>query len=138
MNILILDDNEIEFSAPADYFVDPHDYRLDTVVQVNYPALFWEEYPKLRWDEIWIDHDLGLLNENGRTITKQIEFKGFHGHVFHEKFVITTMNPAVQRNMVSDIERYGRVELYPISFMRDLGVNRGLVIKEQQVLRRNP
>jgi hypothetical protein len=130
MNILILDDNEIIFTAPADYFVDPHDYRKDTVMQVSHPNFFWDEYYKMKWDEIWIDHDLGLPTYNGEDVTREIARRWFEGITFEEHFIVTTMNPVAAKRMMMDLRHFS-AKAIPVSFMQDLGVHRGDLIRDR-------
>lgn len=141
MKILVLDDNELLFTAPASYFIDPHDYRTDTVVQVCHPDAFWDQYETDIWDEVWIDHDLGNPKFSGRDVTKRYGEMAHAGRKFTEKIVIITMNPAVADNMGSDILSQSpgaKVTRCPISFLGDSGVSRGDPIRGlRTVLRRN-
>lgn len=138
MKILILDDNEIVFTAPESFMVDPHDFRLDTIVQVARPSIFWEEYPMMEWDEVWLDHDLGNPKFNGRTVTKALAELGHEQGRLTPHFVVLTMNPSAANSMVSDLAPYASVRYAPISCYRDCGVNRGLLIRNTRaVLKRN-
>lgn len=139
MKILILDDNEIIFGAPEEYYQDPHDYRKDTVVQVSHPNFFWEEFPKEDWDEIWLDHDLGLPGYNGQDVTREFSRRAFYGEKCRANFIILSMNPLAAQRMVSDLHLFSvNVKAIPISFMGDLGVSRGFLIKDRAAtLRRN-
>lgn len=142
MNILILDDQEIIFTAPADYWVEPHDFRSDNVVQVAHPDEFWIMMARtdIEWDLIWLDHDLGDPDYNGRTVTKKLAELGHEGIPFdHLTFWITTMNPHMSQDMYRDLKHYTDAEVIrrPISLLHDLGVNRGgVLINKHDILRR--
>lgn len=126
MKILVLDDNKLVIRAPADYFVDPHDYRTDVIVQVASRNAFMEMFDLGDWDSVWLDHDLGDHRFTGRDATKWIySLQGLEFHIPAE-FVITTMNPAVADSMASDLANTGvPVKRIPISHMRDHGIERG-------------
>lgn len=147
MNILILDDNELIFGAPADYFVDPHDYRRDTIVQTACSETFWEQYylgPRPcsaeGWDEIWLDHDLGDPTDCGRFVTMIFAQQGFNGRHFPELFRIISMNHAAAVAMVDDISRFtnAQVARFPVFMLAAYGVSRGDVINPRTtVIRHN-
>lgn len=130
IDILVLDDNCLELGNPEPW-MDPNtpDLRRDHIVQVASPEAFWREYAKQTWHQIWVDHDLGSSEYSGRTVTKRFYEEGpiHNSHV--GIFFVTTMNPGAAGSMESDLRQTGvEVKHYPISFMRDLGVSRGLVI----------
>lgn len=144
MHILILDDNELVFTAPADYFVDPHDYRKDSTVQVATPANFWAEYnAREYWDEVWLDHDLGHHAYNGKTVTLQFYNDGDIHKDRVGLFRVITNNPSASKNMATDLVRTD-VEVVCTSqvSMRDWGIHRDDLIphdvRDHTVIRRNP
>lgn len=142
MKILILDDQQIVFRAPESYFVDPHDYRNDQIVQVSHPAYFWEEYEQGQpWDEIWIDHDLGLPGYSGEDVTREFKRRAFYGETFTAEVIVTTMNPHAAKRMMLDLNRFGdiRAAARPIGFLEPLGVSRapGHIHDRTKTLTRN-
>lgn len=132
LRILVLDDNEIVRTAPESYFVDPHDYRDDEFTQTRNVRKFVEHFFKGEWDLVWIDHDLGTGKINGRTATKDIyDYILGSGRKMKStpEIWITTMNPAVADNMVSDLVACKlNVKVFPISALRDYGISRGDII----------
>lgn len=137
--ILILDDNEIVFGAPENYLVDPRDYRMDDVTQVAHPDLFWQEFDAGGWDEVWLDHDLGLTT-TGRDVTKRMAELGHDGQSFPMLIVITSMNGVAGDAMEGDLRRYtdATVQRCPISFLSPYGVMRGFNIPYDEILRNPP
>jgi hypothetical protein len=146
MNILILDDQEIIFGAPADYFVDPHDFRNDNVIQVatrdNFMNMFINGTPEGPWDMVWLDHDLGNPEFNGREITKWIAEFVHEGNmnVDNIQFWITTMNPHTSKTMYMDLDHYtdAIVHRYDMSSLRDFGISRGGIINPRYSILRRP
>lgn len=141
MRILILDDNEIIFGAPADYLVDPHDYRNDEVVQVSHPDVFWQVYEEDVWDEIWLDHDLGLSHFTGRDVTKRFNEMAHAGRRFSSTFYVVTMNPSIATIMISDLRVHPQTLAYFVPFGQfgQLGATRGGRIQNRRkVIRRIP
>lgn len=146
MNILILDDQEIIFTAPADYFVDPHDFRADNVVQVTHPMEFMNfmvngtlDGP---WDMVWLDHDLGTPDYSGRDISKWIAETAHANEGIYDdiEFWITTMNPHASKQMYMDIDHYTNaiVHRYDMSSLRDLGISRGGNLVDKHAVLRRP
>jgi len=138
MRILVLDDNEIIRRAPADYFVDPHDYREDEFVQTmdvkEFVRLFFTE----EWDQVWIDHDLGSGRPTGRDATKDI-YNYICGSNRKVKRIgevwVTTMNPSASNNMVSDLIKCSayldyvfKINYVPIGSLHDYGITRGALL----------
>lgn len=141
MNILILDDQEIIFRAPADYFVDPHDFRNDNVIQVAHPDQFWEMYYGRHWDIIWLDHDLGNPEYNGRDITKRFAEMGHDGmDLSHLQIWITSMNPVAADAMYTDISHYTNIQVFlrNMSTLHELGISRGGVFTNTHNVLRRP
>lgn len=132
MKILVLDDNEIVRTAPASYFIDPHDYRDDEFTQTRNVQRFVNLFYQGEWDLVWIDHDLGTGKINGRTATKEIYnyILGSGRKMMSDPEIwITTMNPAVAGNMVSDLIPCNfRVKAFPISALGPYGISRGEII----------
>lgn len=136
MKILVLDDNEIIRSAPADYFVNAHDYRTDNFTQTRYVEEFLILlYSHNDWDEVWMDHDLGNPDENGMIAVKAILENLY---VFKRKvpgsplFVITTMNPAISNRMYDDLASVVHVIRKSMSSLGDFGISRGNYIPLSQ------
>lgn len=132
MRILVLDDNEIIRSAPADFFIDPHDYREDEFVQTKDVKEFVRLFFKEEWDLVWIDHDLSQGQITGRTATKDI-YNYMLGSGRQIKRVdevwVTTMNPSGANAMVSDLQRCGfKIKAFPITALIDYGISRGQLI----------
>lgn len=146
MNILILDDQEIIFRAPADYFVDPHDFRNDNVVQVatqtNFMNMFVIGIAEDGWDMVWLDHDLGVPDSNGRDITKWIAESSFTKEINVDdiEFWITSMNPHASDAMYRDLDHYtdALVRRYSMSSLGDLGISRGGIINPRTNILRRP
>jgi hypothetical protein len=142
MNILILDDQEIIFRAPADYYVEPHDFRGDNVVQVARPDQFFEQFELgyAQWDLIMLDHDLGDPTCSGRDITKCFAEMGNDGRTFSSiEIWITSMNPPAADSMYEDLKRYTDATVWrqPMSRLNDLGISRGgTILPFTQILRR--
>lgn len=130
MNILVLDDNELVIKAPEDYFVDPHDYRTDTIVQVACPDTFWSEYSKREfWHQIWLDHDLGHHDYSGRTVTMRFYTEGPVHQDRVGVFYVITNNPGTAKTMESDLFYTGvPVVRFPQSSLIRHGIHRGKVI----------
>lgn len=129
MRILVLDDNEIVRSAPADYWDDPHDYREDEFVQTKDVKEFVKLFFTEEWDLVWIDHDLSQGHITGRTATKDIYnyMLGSNRKVKRvDEVWVTTMNPSGANAMVSDLVACElRVKSAPISALCDYGISRG-------------
>jgi hypothetical protein len=146
MNILILDDQEIIFRAPADYFVDPHDFRNDNVIQVatqsNFMNMFINGTPDGLWDMVWLDHDLGNPGFNGRDITKWIVEFVHEGNMNVDdiEFWITSMNPHASDAMYKDLDHYTHalVRRYGMSSLGDYGISRGGIINPRTNVLRRP
>ena len=128
MNILILDDDEILIGDPPDYFVEGSlNYKDANITQVGTPNDFWDAYPLKKWDEIWLDHDLGLTYLSGRDVTIEITRLANEGVVFKETFKIISMNPPAAKAMLQDIAAYtpAPVTWSPIMGLSSYGITRG-------------
>ena len=133
MRILVLDDNLLQVRAPNDYVVEPHDYREDYIVQVARPSVFWDQYYKGGWDELWLDHDLGKTTYNGRFVSKGLSKLYHEGQPVRERILVITMNPIAGDHMISDLTHKTDIRAlrWPISILNDNGVTRGDLITDR-------
>jgi hypothetical protein len=115
VDILVLDDMVIECTNE----------NLN-ITQTCDMAKFFELLLAHKWDEVWLDHDLGK-DWSGRTITRMIDECARTQQDFEPDvgvFRVITMNPSTAATMVSDLSYYN-CEITPISALAPSGVKRG-------------
>ena len=130
MKILVLDDQKIQTHAPAAWLADPVDYREVIFTQFRRVQSFLDSLYADEFDEVWMDHDLGLtLTETGKTATYKILEKYNFDRILPKStnFVLISNNPAGRQAMLSDLEAVPGIvaNIHPMTFMYDLGISRG-------------
>ena len=130
MKILVLDDNEIIVRRP--FSDDFHDYTQDefTVIPTVREFLI-ALYDNTEWDEVWLDHDLGLYEgKTGLDAVKAVMGTGMEHDNWPKvkKFIITTNSPVGDR-MADDLKcQLWDVVRKPMYLLSDYGICRGDLI----------
>lgn len=102
--ILLIDDLRVFRVAEPD--VELHIARNSaealTILQAN---------PDKHWDEIWFDHDLGMVNDKADTTLPVADYLAerafFDNHVSVATVFIHTSNPVGARVLTTTFQRYG-------------------------------
>lgn len=105
MNILVLNDMELVIYEPEDWYENVHDYTEDNFTQVLYQDQFEEALLSQSWDQVWLDHDLGVKNWNGKKATYLI-LEGVNVHEWDIQvglFVVTSYNQYGAQRMLGDL-----------------------------------
>lgn len=107
MNILVLNDMKLEIGRPPSYYTDAYDYTQANFTQVLYKDQFIAALNSQYWDEVWLDHDLGLLDWNGKKATYAIQEMVAAGQTIQVgRFIVTSYNPYSAKSMLSDLMSY--------------------------------
>jgi hypothetical protein len=89
------------------------DLRNATVARTSAAALtILTSEPEFEWDEIWLDHDLGLLPEGWPdTIMRVVDYfceQAFNNFPVKVGVIkIHTSNPVGAKQMITSLERFG-------------------------------
>ena len=102
--ILLIDDLRVFRVAETD--VELHIARNSaealTILKAN---------PDKRWDEIWFDHDLGMVNEEADDTLPVVDYLSerafFDNPVSVKTAFIHTSNPAGLRDITTSLKRFG-------------------------------
>jgi hypothetical protein len=132
MKILVLDDDAVKVRAPQ---ADKHDFRDDEFTQVctweDFFSWLYDSY--IHWDEVWLDHDLGLRGETGSDYTYEIVSRAIVHETYPHvgKFRIISNNAAAAHRMWDDLHSLGiEVEKSPMWMLGDFGIYRdGIFVK---------
>lgn len=133
MDILVLNDLPIKVGKPESYYAEAHDYTEDSFTQVLYQDDFEKALLSQAWDEVFLDHDLGLDDFNGKIATRRIQegVMALDWDLRVGRFIVTSFNPHSAKQMVSDLRR---VDLNAVAIVTDriagIGYNPGLFVPE--------
>lgn len=127
MRILVLDDQVIEVTNPE---MAEHE-----IVQVLDEDRFYTQlYNHDPWDEVWLDHDLGIQPHNGRMVTQMIAWIHEDGSMpdpMVTQYRVISNNPVAGDTMVKDLQSCGfNVVRTPIIMIN--GVIRGDDFRDPQ------
>lgn len=103
-NILLIDDLRI-------FRENPENGKVYTARTSAEAIKLLTQHPDMNWDEIWFDHDLGLVEQKEDTtlpVADHMAERAFFENPVNVKTVIIhTSNPVGARILTTTMERYG-------------------------------
>lgn len=126
LHILILDDQEI-------LLANNHSYDGVRLIQTIDAEKFFKLLYTFHWDEVWLDHDMGLQRLSGSQISyKILENVKLHSSMADvDHFMCISNNPGAGNKMADDLRQAGyQATGFPMYKLQDGGVYRGEMFRE--------